>query len=79
MSKANGKAAHLRTFDDVVDALGGVKETARITKRSASLVCQWRTKFGAFPAEHYLSISKGLVAKGYGAPLHLFKFERPSE
>ena len=80
MSKTNGKLSHqLDTFDDVIEKLGGLKETSRLTRRSTSQICQWRTKFGAFPPEHYVTISKGLMAKGYGAPLHLFKFERPSE
>jgi hypothetical protein len=79
-AKPNGKLNYnLQGFDEVVEALGGIKEVSRLTRRSASQVCQWRTKFGGFPSEHYLTISKGLLARGYGAPPHLFTFERPSE
>ena len=79
-TKPNGKLSYqLQTFDEVIEALGGVKETARLTRRRPQEVCQWRTRYNAFPPEHYLTISKGLVARGFGAPTHLFKFSRPTD
>ena len=66
----------LQSFDEIVDALGGVKEVARLTGSTSVQVCHWRTRYGVFPAEQYLNISKALVVRGYGAPTHLFKFDR---
>lgn len=64
----------LMTFDEVVEALGGVGEVGKITNRSTSAVCNWRRKKRLFPTALYFTMQAALVERGYAAPRHLWGF-----
>jgi hypothetical protein len=64
-----------KAFDQAVEALGGVTATARILGRRPSQICQWRAKYGAFPAEIYWLVRAELTERGHRTPLEIFRFE----
>ena len=64
----------LTTFDEVVEALGGVGEVGRLTDRSTSAVCNWRRKKQRFPTNLFFVMQQALVARGYAASRHLWGF-----
>jgi len=57
----------LHTADEVVDALGGTKAVAELTRRKDSAVSNWRTA-GKFPPNTYLLLKAALSDKNKGAP-----------
>lgn len=62
----------LLTASDVIDALGGNVEVAKLTNRKDSgVVWNWRAS-GRLPANTYLAMSKALMAKGKKAPATLW-------
>jgi len=64
----------LTDFEDVIDVLGGVVATARLTQRSASAVCNWRNAGAVFPASQYKRLRKALRERGFIADERLFTF-----
>jgi len=66
---------NLSTIDKVIDALGGVDAVARMTRRGATAVHNWRAD-RQFPASLYLKMIKRLHRRGYTAPSALWRFER---
>ena len=65
----------LTRFDDVIKALGGVTEAGRLIDRQAANICQWRAKYGRFPAGLYFRINAVLSARGCEASAQVFRFE----
>ena len=47
-------------FNLIVAALGGTGEAAKKLGRRPSEICQWRTKYGRFPAEMYWTVQDAL-------------------
>jgi hypothetical protein len=65
----------LTRFDDVIKALGGVTEAGRLIDRQAANICQWRAKYGRFPAGLYFRINEVLAQHGCEASARVFRFE----
>jgi hypothetical protein len=64
-------AEELCTTAEVVDALGGVQEVARITGRKYGAAWNW-LKFQTFPSDTFLVLTAALRAKGKSAPASLW-------
>jgi hypothetical protein len=67
----------LTTFDEVIDAIGGLTAVARLTNRSLTAASNWRCQLGRFPARTYFVIEATLNKRGLSAAPDLFGFERP--
>lgn len=65
------KARELQTAGEVIDALGGTAETARLAGRKSQHVSNWRAA-GRLPAKTFLIIKKELAARGLTAPASLW-------
>jgi hypothetical protein len=76
MTDAHGLPEYrvLINFEDVIDVLGGVVATAKLTQRSASAVCNWRNAGAVFPASQYKRLHKALRKRGYIPDDRLFTF-----
>lgn len=61
----------LTTTSDVIEALGGVSEVARITGAKYPAAYNW-TKFVVFPAKTYVVMQEALAALGCSAPASLW-------
>lgn len=70
------KARELQTAGDVIDALGGTAETARLTKRKSQHVSNWRAA-GRLPPKTFLIVKKELAARGLTAPSRVWGIEQP--
>lgn len=69
--------AKLKTVDDVIEALGGLKAVSEITGSSQSAVWNWRDR-GAFPSKKHVVMTGALERRGLVAPLSLWGVEEPS-
>lgn len=69
------KLRPLKTFEQVIDVLGGTSKAAIAAGRTPSQVCQWRERHGTFPAELWPRLRDALAKRGYEAPESLFRFE----
>ena len=67
----------LACADDVIDALGGTAETARITGRSQQAISNWRAR-GSLPPETYLVMQAALAEIGLEAPPAVWRMDAPS-
>ena len=65
------------TVRDVVDALGGVSEVARITGARPSTISAWQARLGHFPPKTYVVMTAALAARGSCAPQALWKMIEP--
>ena len=65
----------LRTFDAVIDALGGPSAVARMCRRTPAAVTAWRTGGERFPPKFYFLMAHALEARGLEAPRALWGFE----
>ncbi len=61
----------LNTVDSVIDALGGTGAVAKITRRTAAAVSNWR-RVGTFPPATIYQINGALELIGCTAPAKLF-------
>lgn len=66
----------LWTFDDVVDALGGLKGVEALTGMTRATICNHRRERQCFPAKYYFCIKAGLEDRGFYAPISMFGFVR---
>ena len=64
----------LATFDEVVEALGGKREVARICDQDTAAVCNWQRRRGKFPTRYFWVMKGELDARGVDAPLDLWGF-----
>ncbi len=64
----------LATFDDVVHALGGKREVARLTQQDTAAVCNWQRRRQKFPTKYFIVMKDQLDARGVEAPLKLWGF-----
>jgi len=60
------------TAGELIDALGGNGEVARIAGVKPSAVSNWR-KFGCFPPRLYLRFAAGAKDRGIAIPEELFR------
>ena len=70
-------ARMLHRFDQVVEVLGGTKAAAGLIGRRPPNICQWRQKYGAFPASFYFVVNELLAQRGCKASARVFRFELP--
>jgi len=68
----------VRSFDAAVAMLGGTGKAARAIGKRPSQVCQWRNRYGQFPADLYYIVQRALKREGCAATRELFTFE-PAE
>lgn len=68
----------LHSVKDVVAALGGPTETARIAKSGANNVWNWKST-NKFPADSYLLLSEELKARDLYAPPSLWGMREAAE
>lgn len=61
----------LGTTKDVMDALGGTAEVAKLTKRTYNAAHNWRA-FSTFPSNTYVAMNGALDEKGLRAPASLW-------
>jgi hypothetical protein len=66
----------LKTFDDVVDALGGKSAVGRMLDQNSAAVCNWKRRRQRFPTKFYLIMKDELDARGADAPPDLWGFAR---
>ena len=64
----------LGTTKDVMDALGGTAEVAKLTGRTYNAAHNWRA-FPRFPSNTYVAITRALDEKGIHAPASLWGME----
>lgn len=60
----------------IMDALGGTREVARITSRKVSAASMWRS-LGKFPPNTYLVLKAAMDAKGIAVDPTLFGMRQP--
>jgi hypothetical protein len=70
-------AKPLTSFDQVIQALGGLKAVAALTDVTPAAVCHWRSRGGRFPARTHDRIDAELARKGATAARHLWDFDPP--
>ena len=61
----------LTSTEAVVEALGGIYATARITGVGYTAAANWKYR-GVFPARYFLALRKALKKRGYTAPQSLW-------
>lgn len=61
----------LTTAGEVMEALGGVSEVARLTRRTYKAAFQWRY-LPTFPANTYIVMTEALGQRGLSAPPSLW-------
>ena len=66
----------LWTFDEVVDALGGLKGVEQLTGMTPATTCNHRRMRQVFPCKYYFCMKAGLEDRGFYAPISLFSFVR---
>lgn len=69
------KAKAQAVFNRIVDDLGGVTQTARVTGRSPSQICQYRSRYGQFPAGLFFCLKEALTRSGHRCPRVAFRFD----
>jgi hypothetical protein len=67
----------LQTTSEVIDALGGTAEVAKLTGRSMQAVSNWRGR-GFFTASVYLTITEALARKSMSANPALWRTVPPA-
>lgn len=67
----------LRTFEQVISELAGIKNTAGLLGVTPSAVCHWRNRGGRFPAWTLQRLEAALVLKGQTAARELWDFDPP--
>jgi len=66
---------HLKTFDQVVNALGGKAEVGALcNNQNIAAVCNWKRRRSRFPAKYFVVMQDELNARGYSAPHKLWGF-----
>jgi hypothetical protein len=71
-------STNLKTTNEVIDALGGVRAVADLTRRRYSAAYNWR-KFKTFPSNTFLAMQAALAEKGLTAPPSLWRMVKPPQ
>lgn len=66
---------HLSSVSDVIAALGGNPEIAKLCEVGVTAVSNWRTS-NQFPAHTFPIIHRELAARGFSADVGLWRFGR---
>jgi hypothetical protein len=64
----------LKTFDQVVKALGGKRAVGVLLDQNTAAVCNWERRRKRFPTKYYMVMIEELEARGAVAPDHLWGF-----
>lgn len=67
----------LTSFDQAIEALGGLKAAAALTGVTPAAVCHWRARTGRFPARTMERIQAELMVRGAVAARCLWDFDPP--
>jgi len=73
----NSRLIACNSMEDVIKALDGGANVAKLTGRSLNHLGNWRNDTGRFPANTYLVMRKALAEKGYEAPPALWGMLEP--
>ena len=65
---------HLSTFEEVVEALGGRRNVARLTGKNTGAVCTWQRRQRRFPTKYYFVMAEALAAQRATASRDLWGF-----
>lgn len=68
----------LRSPQEVIEALGGLKAVAAMTGRSYSSASRWQASAAKFPPSTYVVLQQALVAGGMTAPASLWGMQVPT-
>jgi hypothetical protein len=71
-------ATHLRTVEQVIDALGGLGGVSELTGHKRNVVWNWRDR-EAFPPNTFLVMRSALQIKGAYAPASLWNMLEPEK
>lgn len=63
---------YLHTVDDVLDAIGGDEEVARLTGHKPGAINMWRYGLKSLPAKTYVILKQAIAQKGCEAPDELW-------
>ena len=66
----------LTTVDEVIDALGGTSETAKLVGRNSQAVSNWRAR-KQIPPETFVVLSAELRSRALSAPVSLWGMVEP--
>jgi hypothetical protein len=58
----------LRTYDAVLEALGGPTRLGLLCDQNANAACTWKATRGKFPSKYYFVMERALREKGYRGP-----------
>jgi hypothetical protein len=64
----------VKTYNDVLEALGGPAGVGIICDQNPNAACTWRATRGKFPAKYYFVMVGALKRRGYEAPRYLWGF-----
>jgi hypothetical protein len=64
----------LKTFDEVVEALGGKRKVAELLDQNTAAVCNWQRRRSRFPTKYYKVMAKALKKQRASAPDELWGF-----
>lgn len=65
---------NLKTFDEVVEELGGPSKCGELVEQDSAAVCNWRRRRERFPTKYYPVMIEELNARGATAPDDLWGF-----
>jgi hypothetical protein len=66
---------HLRTVQDVVEALGGIEAVCELTNANNKQAWNWVGRAGMFPARKYVVMQRALKRRGATAPAWLWNMD----
>jgi hypothetical protein len=69
----------LRTFEGVMEALGGFEGVQRITGARPTAISNWRSRGEQFPARHFIVIADALARADLCCARSLFTFQRKAK
>ena len=72
-------SGELKTFDEVVEVLGGKREVARLLDQNTAAVCNWKRRRERFPTKYYLEMAKALKKKRASASDDLWGFYKSAK
>lgn len=65
----------LKTFDEVVTALGGTKSVGQLCEdQDSAAVCNWKRRRKTFPTKYYIVMQDELEVRKASAPYQLWGF-----
>lgn len=65
--------AELTTTKQIIEALGGIDDVARLTGRNSDAVWNWDRRSETFPANTFVAMQRALKERGHTAPVSLWR------